>query len=77
MNISYALSASGMGLCFATDTLFKFGKLKDKVLLYSITEAGYGRGLYIARKGNKYCTAAMAKFIETARRITAKEHTAD
>ena len=72
MNISYALSASGMGLCFATDTLFRFGKLKDNVLLYNITEAGSGRGLYIARKRSKYCTAAMAKFIETARRTTAK-----
>jgi predicted RNA-binding protein YlxR (DUF448 family) len=61
-----------MGLCFATDTLFKFGKLKDKVLLYHVTEAGEGRGLYIARKRSKYCTAAMNKFIETAIKITKK-----
>lgn len=70
MNISYALADSGIGLCFATDTLFKFGRFKDTVRLYSLKESGSGRRLYIAHKKHKYCTAAMTKFIEIARKIT-------
>lgn len=70
LNISYALADSGMGLSFATDTLFKFGKFSSNIILYNIEEEHSGRTLYIAHKKNKYCTKAMEHFIETAKEVT-------
>ena len=70
LNISYALSASGMGACFLTDTLFKYGKLfKGDVVLYNIDVKKPYRTLYVAYKKNKYVSFATRKFIELA-----KEH---
>ena len=69
LNISYALVDSGMGLCFATDTLFKYGKFRKNVLLYNVGEENCSRTLYIAHKRNKYCTRAMAEFIRVAKEV--------
>ena len=70
MNISYALSASGMGACFLTDTLFKFGKLfKDDVVLYNIAVKDPHRSLYVAYKKNKYVSFASKKFIELTKAL--------
>ena len=70
MNISYALSASGMGACFLTDTLFKFGKLfKDDVVLYNIAVKDPHRSLYVAYKKNKYLSFASKKFIELTKAL--------
>ncbi len=66
MNISYALSASGMGDCFLTDTLFKYGNFPDNVCLYNVEYNYNARTLYIAHKKNKYVSRAMAEFINTA-----------
>ncbi len=67
LNISYALAESGMGLCFATDTLFRFGAPCDKLRLYKASGEHSSRLLYVAHKKNKYCTKAMRAFIETAK----------
>ncbi len=69
LNISYFLAESGMGLCFATDTLFRFGKFRNKIILYNVGEEHSARNLYVAHKKNKYCTSAMQKFIEIAKEV--------
>ncbi len=66
LNISYALAESGMGLCFATDTLFRIGGKADDLCLYKASGEHSERLLYVAHKKNKYCTKAMKKFIEVA-----------
>lgn len=68
LNISHALVASGMGLCFATDTLFRYGKFRNNVALYNVGEES-SRMLYIAHKRNKYCTRAMTEFIRVAKEV--------
>ncbi len=70
LNISYALAESGMGSCFVTDTLFRFGKFGNNTVLYNVKEAPTGRTLYVAHKKNKYCTKAMEQFIKIAKEIT-------
>lgn len=69
LNISYALAASGSGACFVTDTLFKFARFNDRVVLYNIDQEHNSRTLHIAYKKNKYCTTAMSKFIELAQEV--------
>jgi len=69
LNISYALAESGLGACFATDTLFKFARFNDRVVLYNIDQEHSSRTLHIAYKKNKYCTTAMNKFIEVAKEV--------
>ena len=70
LNISYALSASGMGLCFLTDTLFKYGKLfKEDVVLYNVDVKNPHRTLYVAYKKNKYVSSAKRKFIEITKAL--------
>lgn len=69
LNISYALAESGMGLCFVTDTLIKYGGIHGNVSFYNVGEESCRRTLYIAYKYGRYCTRAMRKFIETAQKI--------
>ena len=69
MNISYSLVESGLGVCFVTDTLLRYGKISEDVCLYNISEEYGSRTLYIAYKKNKYCTRAMQEFIRIAREV--------
>lgn len=66
---AYALTSSEMGVCFVTDTLFKYSKFKNNVILYKINGGNHNRTLYIAHKKNKYVTKAMSAFIQTAQDI--------
>ncbi len=75
MNISYALAEQGMGVCFATDTLFRFSGVSDKITLYRVSGAHSGRTLYVAYKKNRYCTRAMEKFIRTAQSVITNNKT--
>ncbi len=68
LNISSALVSSGMGLCFVTDTLFKYSKYYKNVYLYNVGE-DCSRVLYVAHKRNRYCTRAMSEFIKIAKEI--------
>ena len=69
LNISYALAESGMGLCFVTDTLVKYGGVHGNVSFYNVGEEHCSRTLYIAYKRGRYCTRAMREFIEIAREL--------
>ena len=69
LNIAYAIVALGTGCCFVTDTLFRYGKFTDDVVLYPIAEADQTRALCVAYRKGKYCTHAMQQWIETARQI--------
>lgn len=75
LNIAYALANSGMGLCFVTDTLFRFGDFSKNVHLYNVGGANFSRTLYVAYKKNKYCSSAMSKFIETAKEVVLRGET--
>ena len=67
LNISFALSESGMGLCFVTDTFFKYGNFTKNILLYNVGEEYTNRTLYVIHKKNRYCTRAMNEFIKITR----------
>lgn len=67
LNISYALTDSGVGLCFITDTFFKYAHHHENVVLYRIAEAFDERILCIAHKTNKYCSNAMSEFMNIAK----------
>ncbi len=69
MNISYSLADSGMGCCFLTDTLFKFGKFSDSVVLYKVSKQHSTRTLYIAHKKNRYIKKSSEKFMLLAKEI--------
>lgn len=69
LNMSYALADSGMGLCFITDTFFKYARYHENVVLYKIAEGFDERTLYIAHKNNRYCTKAMREFINKAKEV--------
>lgn len=69
LNISYTLSESGMGLCFLTDTFFKYGKFRGDVVLYKVESKHCTRTLYIVHKRNKYCTKAMTEFVKIAKEV--------
>ncbi|MBQ8814957.1 MAG: LysR family transcriptional regulator [Lachnospiraceae bacterium] len=62
---SYALAASGNGVCFVTDTMFKYHRFPDEVYLYRVRGSGH-RTLSIAGKKNRYVTRAMERFIQVA-----------
>lgn len=68
LNISYALSESGVGVSFITDTLFKHARFRDNVLLYRV-EGMHSRMLYIIYKRKKYLSRAMAEFIRVAQNV--------
>jgi len=67
LNISYSLADSGIGLCFITDTFFKYAHHHENVLLYKITEETDGRTLHVAHKSEKYISKAMREFIDIAK----------
>ncbi len=69
LNISYALTESGIGLCFVTDTLIKYGGIHGNVSFYNVGEEHGSRTLYIAYKRGRYCTRAMREFIKIAREL--------
>ncbi len=72
LNISCALAESGMGACFATDTLFRYDKFNKNVILYNVDKKYCNRTLYVVHNKNKYCSSTMEKFIEVARDILQK-----
>ena len=55
-----------MGLCFITDTFFRYARYHENVVLYRIEEELEERNLYIAHRNNKYCSRAMREFINVA-----------
>ena len=66
LNISYALAETGMGLCFVTDTLVKYGEAQSGVLFYNVDDTPSARTLYAVYKHGRYCSSAMKEFIKIA-----------
>ena len=69
LNISCALANSGMGLCFATDTFFKYRKAGENLYLYNVSDDLSARTLYVIWKKNKYQSMAMREFMKIAKEV--------
>ncbi len=65
LSTSYTLAASGNGLCFVPDSLFKHHCFSDNIRLYNIQGIGE-RALYLAKKRAAVPTAIISKFTEVA-----------
>ncbi len=63
LSTSYNLVKSECGVCFVTDTVFKYHNLTDDIVLYDFKESRT-RTLYVVKKKNKFMSHAMEKFIE-------------
>lgn len=72
LNISCALTESGLGACFSTDTFFKYRKHATDVMLYKLDHRLACRSLHIAYKKGRYCTRAMSEFIKIAQDMIGK-----
>ena len=69
LNIACSMVELGTGLCFATDTVFRYGKFSNDVTLYQIGEDDGSRTLCIALRKGKYCSRVMEQFTRTAREV--------
>lgn len=63
---SYSLTASGNGVCFVTDTMFRYYNFRDDVILYNVEGSG-NRTLYVLKKRNRHTTSAMKMFMQIAK----------
>ena len=63
LSTSYAMTASGNGVCFVTDTMFRYHRFTDNVYLYKIRGTGK-RKLCIVKKKSRYGTVALLRFAE-------------
>ena len=61
LSTSFRLTASGNGLCFVPDIMFKTHLYKENVVFYNVAGAG-GRTLYAANSLNNHNTTAVKKF---------------
>ncbi|MBR5506596.1 MAG: hypothetical protein IKV88_00945, partial [Clostridia bacterium] len=59
------LAASGNGLCFVPDRLFRQHHFNDSILLYNIEGSG-SRTLYIAKKKKALSSGIINQFVKTA-----------
>ncbi len=68
LSTSYSLTASGNGICFVPDKLFKYHHFKDDVFLYNIKDSGR-RYLYVTQKQTAFTSNIINKFVEVAKDI--------
>ncbi len=61
LSTSFRLSASGNGLCFVTDTMFKTHLYHEDVFFYNVKGAGC-RTLYAANNRNNHSTGIIQRF---------------
>lgn len=73
LSTSYFLATQGNGNCFVTDTVFRYHKFDNTVLLYNIFGSGT-RTLGIAHKKSKHITPAAIKFIEISQTDISNVH---
>ena len=66
LSTSLSLAASECGVCFVTDTVFKYHKFFDDIVLYNLKE-NTTRTLYVAKKKNRFFSHAMEKFIDVTK----------
>lgn len=65
LSTTYFLASQGNGCCFVTDTLFRYHRFDDPILLYNV--GGGERILGLAYKKNALCSQAILKFIDACR----------
>lgn len=68
LSTSYFLTTQGNGICFVTDTVFRYHKFENAVCLYHIKESGT-RTLGLAHKKGRHITPAVEKFMEIAEAV--------
>ena len=68
LSTSFRLTASGNGLCFVPDIMFKTHLYNEDVVFYNIKGAG-GRTLYAINSHNNRTTTAVQKFKAVARSV--------
>jgi len=68
LNISYALTDSGVGLSFVTDTFFKYARFRESVVIYKVDQHS-SRTLSCVHLRHKYCAKAMKEFIKVAKEV--------
>ena len=68
LSTSFRLAASGNGLCFVTDTMFKTHLYHEDVLFYNVKGAG-SRTLYAANNNHNHSTAIIQRFKSIAQNV--------
>ncbi len=68
LSTSFALTAQGSGLCFITDTVFRYHRFDDPVFLYRIQESST-RTLGLSHKSSSHISAVLKEFINTAKSV--------
>ena len=63
LSTAFYLATEGNGICFITDTVCRYHRFDDSVLLYNIKEGGT-RTLGVALKKKKTATTAVKRFTE-------------
>ncbi len=63
---AYNMTASGLGICFVTDTLVKAVAPNDDLLYYKINSESAKRTVYLLHKKKRYLNRAVKEFIKTA-----------
>ena len=68
LSTSYRLAASGNGLCFVPDTMFKTHRYRDDILLYNVRGAGM-RTLYAVQKKSEFSSSVIRCFTAAAQHV--------
>ncbi len=63
---SYNMAASGLGVCFVTDTLIKEVAPSDTLLYYNIDSNHAKRTVYLLHKKKRYINKVIREFMQTA-----------
>ncbi len=63
---AYNMTASGIGVCFVTDTLIKAVAPNTDMLYYKINSEAAKRTVYLIHKKKRYLNRAVKEFIKTA-----------
>jgi len=63
---AYNMTASGLGICFVTDTLVKAVAPNKDLLYYKLNSKSAKRTVYLLHKKKRYLNRAVKEFIKTA-----------
>lgn len=69
---AYNMAASGLGICFVTDTLIKAVAPNNDLIYYKIDSEYAKRTVYLLHKKKRYLNRAVKEFIKTACEVYAK-----
>lgn len=61
---AYNIACSGMGACFASDLLIRYGILHPEAAYYKLGDQEAGRNIYFYHKKGRYLTYAMQTFLD-------------